>query len=71
MIDDSHPPAAEVIDAIRKYICDNAPNGQIDYVQIVDPKSLQDVSTTDGVVLIALAVKFEAARLIDNTLVGA
>jgi pantoate--beta-alanine ligase len=71
MIVDSHPLATEVIDTIRKYICDNAPNGQIDYVQIVDPKSLQDVNTTGGAVLIALAVKFEGARLIDNTLVGA
>lgn len=71
MIADSHPPAAEVIDAIRKYICDNAPNGRIDYVQIVDPKSLRDVSTTDGAVLIALAAKFAAVRLIDNVLVGA
>ena len=70
MIADSHPSATDVINAIRKYICDNAPNGQIDYVQIVDSKSLHDVSTTDGVVLIALAVKFEAVRLIDNVVVG-
>ena len=70
-ISDSHKPSTEVIDAIRKYIYDKAPNGQIDYLQIVDPKSLQDVSSTSGVVLIALAVKFGSVRLIDNVLVGA
>ena len=70
LVGDSNPPAVKVIDAIRKHLCDNAPNGQIDYVQIVDPKSLQDVDTTDGVVLIALGVKFKSVRLIDNILVG-
>ena len=65
----SHPPAAEVIAAAREYISTNAPDGEIDYIQIVDPQTLRDVETTDRIVLLALAVKFPGARLIDNMLV--
>jgi len=64
----SHPPAAEVITAAREYISTNAPDGEIDYIQIVDPQTLRDVETTDRIVLVALAVKFPGARLIDNML---
>ena len=68
-IRESHPPAAEVITAAREYISTNAPDGEIDYIQIVDPQTLCDVETTDRIVLVALAVKFPGARLIDNMLV--
>ena len=40
-------------------------------MQIVDPKTLEDVETTDKLVLVALAVWFGTGRLIDNTLVDA
>jgi len=43
-----------------------APLGRIDYVEIVDPDSLQNVQTIDGPVVAALAVRFPSARLIDN-----
>jgi len=65
----SHPPAAEIIAAAREYISTNAPDGEVDYIQIVDPQTLRDVETTDRIVLLALAVKFPGARLIDNMLV--
>ena len=65
------PPAAQVVEAIREHIAANAPDGRIDYVQIVDPDELRDVENTDGPVLVALAVKFAKARLIDNVLVDA
>ena len=65
----SHPPAAEVIASAREYLSTNAPDGEIDYIQIVDPQTLRDVETTDRIVLLALAVKFPGARLIDNMLV--
>jgi len=65
----SHPPAEEIISAAREYISTEAPDGEIDYIQIVDPQTLRDVETTDRIVLIALAVKFPGARLIDNMLV--
>jgi pantoate--beta-alanine ligase len=43
--------------------------GQIDYIGCVDAKSLRSVEKISGQVLIALAVKFGKARLIDNVLV--
>jgi len=63
------PPADGIIAAIREHLAAAAPDGEIDYVQIVDPQTLRDVETIEGSVLIALAVKFPGARLIDNMLV--
>ncbi|MFH0939785.1 MAG: pantoate--beta-alanine ligase [Planctomycetota bacterium] len=40
---------------------------EIDYVAIVDAHTLQDLKTLSGDVLVALAVKVGATRLIDNT----
>jgi len=65
----SYPPAGEVIAAVREHLSANAPDGRIDYVQIVDPNDLTDVETTDGPVLVALAVRLGRARLIDNMLI--
>lgn len=69
LIRESHPPATEVIARAREYIATNAPDGEIDYVEIVDPRTLCSVETTDRDVLAAAAVKFARARLIDNMLV--
>jgi len=63
------PPAGEIIAAICHRLAARAPDGEIDYVQIVDPRTLLDVEATEGPVLIALAVKFGDVRLIDNMLV--
>lgn len=41
----------------------------IDYVAIVDPETLKDLDKIQGKALIALAVKFGKARLIDNIIV--
>jgi len=70
MICESHPPAGEVIEAMRTHIATGAPTGEIDYVRIVDPETLRDVQTTDRAVLVALAVKIGPARLIDNLVVA-
>jgi pantoate--beta-alanine ligase len=64
-----HPPASEVVAAILAYLAARAPDGVVDYVEIVDPRELSPVEKTDGNVLIALAVRFGRARLIDNILV--
>jgi pantoate--beta-alanine ligase len=42
---------------------------RIDYVAIVDPASLEEVIQVEGKILIALAVRFGEARLIDNLMV--
>jgi len=46
------------------------PAARIEYVALVDPESLEDLQTLEGKVLIALAVRFGKARLIDNCLVA-
>ena len=66
MIVRNHPPAAQVLAAMRDHLARHAPDGRIDYVAIVDPADLSDVPSTDRPVLIALAVEFGPTRLIDN-----
>ena len=43
------------------------PNTEIDYLSICDPDTLEAVDNIEGPVLMALAVKVGATRLIDNT----
>ena len=69
MIRQSHRPADEVIAAMRAHLGAQAPSGEVEYIQIVDPVTLADVESTAGGVVIALAVRFGVARLIDNTVV--
>ena len=65
----SQPSAGEVIEAVRRHLAEKAPEGTVEYVQIVDPETLQDVDSATGVVLVALAVKLGEARLIDHIVV--
>jgi pantoate--beta-alanine ligase len=69
MIRREHPPAGQVISAMQEHLAANAPDGRIDYMQILDPHTLRDVENTEQPVLVALAVKLGKARLIDNILV--
>ncbi len=55
-----------LIGAMRQHIATAAPLGQIDYIEVMDPDSLSPTDRLDGPVVIALAVKFSSARLIDN-----
>ena len=66
MVTQRHPPADEVKAAILAHLAAQAPAGTVDYVEIVDPDTLQNVATTDKPVQVVLAVKFPSARLIDN-----
>lgn len=63
-------PPGEVIAAMRAHLAEWAPNGKIDYIEMVDPDELTDVETTDRAVLVALAVTFSRTRLIDNLLIA-
>lgn len=51
---------------ITKHIQEHAPLGRIDYVSAVDAATLQPVSATTELVVIAVAVFFGTTRLIDN-----
>ena len=69
MIESSHPPAGEVVRAIEGHIATAAPDGAVDYIAVADPERLSPVQETHRPVLVALAVKFGATRLIDNIVV--
>jgi pantoate--beta-alanine ligase len=56
--------------AIRSVLA-QAPLGEIDYVEIVQPDDLTPMTTIEGECLIALAVRFGDVRLIDNVTVTA
>lgn len=57
--------AATVVAEMRRLIEAVGPT-RIDYVSIVDPDTMQPVERSTGPVLVALAVRFGATRLIDN-----
>jgi pantoate--beta-alanine ligase len=66
VIRQSHPPAIDVIREMRDHLKAHAPQGKIDYVQLVDPVTLEDVQHTVNPAVAALAVRIGPARLIDN-----
>jgi len=68
LVAQERPPAGDVVAGILSYLGEHAPEGVVDYVEIVDPDELTPAEGTGGKVLIALAVRFGSARLIDNIL---
>ena len=56
---------AVIIRRMERYIR-AVPEAEIDYVAVVDARSLADMETLKGEVLVAVAVKFGTTRLIDN-----
>jgi pantoate--beta-alanine ligase len=57
---------AALVNLIKSHLQQHAPLGRIDYVSAVDTVTLQPVSATTEQVVIAAAVFFGSARLIDN-----
>ena len=60
--------SADII-AAMKGIIEKQPRGRIDYISIVDNDLLQPIERIDRPAIIALAVHFGSARLIDNIVV--
>lgn len=60
----------KIIHSLKRLIS-SVKSAKIDYLEIVDPESLEKVKTIKGRVLISLAVYLEKVRLIDNTLLNA
>ena len=56
----------KVKEEMRRFLEREAPLGKVDYVEIASIPDLQPVSEIEGKVLLALAVRFPEARLIDN-----
>ena len=57
--------ARTILDRMQEVIL-RAEDARIDYVALVDPQTLQPVTTLTSPTLAALAVKIEETRLIDN-----
>jgi len=55
---------------ITKKIESQAPLAKVDYVEIVDADNLTELAYIEGKILIALAVRFPSARLIDNIIIS-
>lgn len=58
-----------IIRAVKKVISRN-PSVEIDYIKIVDPRTLAELKTVKGKALVAAAVYVDGVRLIDNMLVN-
>ncbi|WP_070000129.1 pantoate--beta-alanine ligase [Cellulosilyticum sp. I15G10I2] len=58
----------EVIQAVQEEIT-KAPLAVIDYIEILEAKTLESIDTINDEVLLAVAVKFGKTRLIDNKLI--
>ena len=61
--------AKEIVDLVSKVIGE-APLARIDYVELVDAETLQQIETVRPNSLLALAVFFGKTRLIDNIRLG-
>ena len=59
--------ADAILAQVRQRI-EKEPLAELDYVELVDADSLEPLRTLRGSALLALAVRFEGTRLIDNTL---
>ncbi|HKL21827.1 MAG TPA: pantoate--beta-alanine ligase, partial [Tichowtungia sp.] len=60
--------AAALKAAVRGVIAGTS--GKVDYIELVDDESLEPVQTLERPALLALAVRFSGARLIDNAVLG-
>lgn len=65
LIDQGERKAQPIIDYLKKQIT-TIDSSVIDYVSIADARTLQEIEILTGQVLIAVAVKLGATRLIDN-----
>ena len=61
---------ADALQEAMEAVIRRVPSAAIDYIAIVDEHTLAPVAVVSGPVLVALAVKVGATRLIDNTVLG-
>jgi pantoate--beta-alanine ligase len=60
----------EIVAVVTDHIAQQAPLGRLEYVEVVDPDTLAPLDEVKSRAVVALAVKFPSARLIDNTSVS-
>ena len=66
MVEAGERRAGRVTEAARKHLAERAPLGEIDYVEVVDAESLANVKRIERPAVVAAALRFSSARLIDN-----
>jgi pantoate--beta-alanine ligase len=65
-----NPDAAGLVAAARRRIS-KEPLAEIDYIELRDAETLEPVERVERPAVLAVAVRFEGARLIDNLVLGA
>ncbi|PAF20037.1 pantoate--beta-alanine ligase, partial [Shouchella clausii] len=60
---------ARILRSIREFIEKNT-SGEIDYIEILSYPDLKQLSCLEEKIIIAMAVKFKKARLIDNAIIS-
>jgi pantoate--beta-alanine ligase len=55
-----------ILDAMKTEIFNTAPDADIDYIEIADLSNLRPIREICGDMIIALAVRIDGVRLIDN-----
>ncbi len=66
MYDDAERDASRIRGAMEDLIR-GEPLADVDYISVADAASIEEIETVDRAVLVSLAVRFGAVRLIDNT----
>ncbi|PAD39330.1 pantoate--beta-alanine ligase [Terribacillus sp. 7520-G] len=69
-IEDGEDDADKIVSAVKEFI-NSETNGRIDYVEILSYPALKPVSRIESRIIIAAAVFFDKARLIDNLVLEA
>jgi pantoate--beta-alanine ligase len=69
MIEGKEKSPEKIKEEMRKLILEIAPDAKIDYISIVNPQTLDDVSEIKDTVVVALAVFIGITRLIDNFII--
>ena len=65
---DGETDVARLRELVLRHWKEHLPGGEVDYLEIVHPESLEPLESADGPALMACAVKLGKARLIDNIL---
>jgi len=63
-------PASALIDRLAAHYASRMPAGTVDYIECVHPGTMRPVTLLGGPALLAVAVTFSRARLIDNLLLA-